>query len=166
MTRKNSGFTLIETLIYLALYGIIIGGTLVSVFNIFESHNRNQAKAMLEEEGAYLIGKIDWALSGANSVDTPTTNKLAIERAELPTNQNPLTFEITSGNLTLTRGTNSGEILNNSNVKLQNLTFTHVTPSEESVLPESLTATFMLIAKTSEGFEISRIFSSTKYLRK
>lgn len=165
-TNSNTGFSLIETILYLALYGIIIGGLVISVFNIFESHNRNKSKAMLVEEGLYLLNKIDWALSGAQSVNTATDHQISIRTLNLPENQNPLKLDFDSGNMRLTRGLSNPKILNNSNTSVENLTFTHTVLSGVGIAPESITASFTLSTKTVEGFNLSQFFTTTKYLRK
>jgi len=68
---KQSGFTLIETIIYIALLGFIIGGGLIAVFNILEGSGRTR-EAMYREQEAYFIGrKIDAILSEATSISEP-----------------------------------------------------------------------------------------------
>ena len=69
--KYRSGFTLIEVIIYLALFSILIGGALVSAYSLIESNERNQTKAIVQNEGAFVLAKIDWALSGIQSVDQP-----------------------------------------------------------------------------------------------
>ncbi len=66
---KNSGFTLIETMIYIALFALIMTGTIVSIYGILGSSARNQLKAMVQEEGSFLVGKVDWSLNGASSIE-------------------------------------------------------------------------------------------------
>ena len=56
------GFTLIETIVYLALFSILMGGAIVAAFNIFESAGRQQTHTMLQEEGNFLIAKINEAV--------------------------------------------------------------------------------------------------------
>jgi type II secretory pathway pseudopilin PulG len=72
--RRGSGFTLIETLLYIALFGIIIVGIVASAYVFFESSDRNQTKSMLQSEGDFLIAKIDYALDGATAVTIPAAN--------------------------------------------------------------------------------------------
>src|SRR4051812_3687096 len=67
------GFTLIETLVYLALFTLIIGGFGSASYMLFETNDRNQTKAMLQEEKDFLIGKIEWELSGAKTVTAPAS---------------------------------------------------------------------------------------------
>ena len=69
---KSNGFTLIETIVYLALFSIMMGGAIVALFNLFESSGRELTHIMLQEEGNFIIAKINWAISGAQSVNQPS----------------------------------------------------------------------------------------------
>ena len=59
----QKGFTLIETIIYIFIFSIIMTGSVISIYAIIGGESRNRTEAMVEEEGSFLIGKIDWALS-------------------------------------------------------------------------------------------------------
>lgn len=50
-------FTLIEAIIYLALFSIVIGGALMSAAALFEGAGSDTAKARLQEEGAFMLEK-------------------------------------------------------------------------------------------------------------
>ena len=78
--KTNTGFTLIETLIYIGLFALIISGVLASVFMILGNNARLQAKAMIQEEGSFLIGKVDWALSGIESASVSNGNTLQVSK--------------------------------------------------------------------------------------
>src|SRR5581483_3447430 len=69
--KSAPGFTLIEVVVYLALFAILFGGAVLAAYNIVESSGRNQSKADIQQEGEFIIGKINWALSGAASVSSP-----------------------------------------------------------------------------------------------
>jgi hypothetical protein len=164
MTRSpyNRGFTLIETVLYLALFGIVIGGAIVGAYSIFESAAHNQTKAMVIEEGSYLTGKIDWLLSNAADVTvTPTT--LLVTKFD----GSAATIALSGGNFTLTGATLP---LNNSNITVEALSgtpvFVHTLASGSGVNPESVRATFRLSTHTLSGFVFSQDFSTAKYLRK
>lgn len=155
----QKGFTLIEMLIYLALFSLIIGGFLVATFQIIQGNDSAQQKAVVEEEANFLLRKIDWALSGVGSINAPlpglTRPTLSITKPGLPAGQNPLVFNFSSGNIWLQRGTGSPAILNSSNVAISNLLFNHIPASAQK--PEAVKASFNI------G---SRVFETTKYLRK
>lgn len=65
---NESGVTLLETLVYIALFSVIIGGTLVAVFQIVESTSKSQARVLALSEGTFIISKIKWLSSGAESI--------------------------------------------------------------------------------------------------
>lgn len=160
------GFTLIETMVYLALYAILIGGAITAAFGMFESAERNQMKAMVELEGIYLIGKIDWALTGATTVDVSPTGTLYVNRSGISASDNPLIFDVAGGMLRLTRGAGIVQSLNNTNVSVGSLTFVHATSSGDGTNPESIKASFSLNARTPNGLLYSQNFETVKYLRK
>lgn len=165
--NNQRGFSLIETIIYLALYGIIIGGIVISIYGIFESGNRNQTKAMVQEEGTYLLGKIDWALTGATSASVSPSNKLLyVNRNGLPSLDNPLTFDTSGGDMKLSRGIDAPERISNTNVSVTNVNFIHTTESSDGVTPESVKTSFTLSALTPNGMTYSQDFSTIKFLRK
>jgi len=58
-------FTLIETLMYLALLSVLMSGSLVSAYAIAESAERNRAAAWLEQEGLFLLRSVHWDIQGA-----------------------------------------------------------------------------------------------------
>lgn len=163
----QKGFTLIEVLIYLGLFAMLLGGAVVASYSIFESSGRNQTKSMLEEEGDFLLAKINWALSGAQSVNSPTQNAtstfLSVVKWDTSIG-NPIIINPVGVNLTVSRGTNPAQVLNNTNVTVSNILFKHTYKSASE--PESVDSHFTLTAKTSTGATVSRDFDSTNYLRK
>jgi len=54
------GFTLIETLLYIALAGFLMTGTMLTVFGLLESASKNSSAAVVQNEGAFVIRKIEW----------------------------------------------------------------------------------------------------------
>jgi prepilin-type N-terminal cleavage/methylation domain-containing protein len=65
------GFTLIECLIYLALFGLVMSGTMSGFVALTESANRAQTLALLDTEGSFLIQKIDYDLAQTGTTSIP-----------------------------------------------------------------------------------------------
>ena len=63
--KNQLGFTLIEVLIYLALFGLVFSGLFVSAFAVIENIGRNDAQIMVQEEGDFLLAKIEREASRA-----------------------------------------------------------------------------------------------------
>ena len=161
--RKNSGFTLIEMLVYLGLFSILIGGALVAAFGIFESNGRNQTKAIVQTEGQFLTAKIDWALSGIQSVDSPPDGTPGALLQVTKYGGGTIKISLSSPNVEIQRGVASAKILNNSNVEIKNLLFTHKKPSDGN--QESVEARFTVAARTGTGAVFTEEFFTIKYIR-
>ncbi len=165
--QNQKGFTLIETILYLALYGIIIGGILISVYLILESSRENDMKAMVEQEGAYILSKVDWALAGATSASVePSGQKLSVLRENISENENPLLFDASSDSIYISRGSRTAQALNNTNTASSDAVFIHALDSGNGILPESISFSFTLTARSSRGSPYSQNFSTIRYLRK
>lgn len=67
----KSGFTLLETIIYIALLGMIMSGALVTSYQLIDGASASDSKATIQEEGNFVLRKINWALTGVQSIATP-----------------------------------------------------------------------------------------------
>lgn len=62
--KNNSGFTLIEFLIYLGLFLVIFSGLLGGIMAVAQSVGGDDARVMAQAEGEFLMAKITGALPG------------------------------------------------------------------------------------------------------
>lgn len=69
--KISSGFTLIETIIYIALLSIIMSGALITSYQLIDGASTLDSKATTQEEGNFVLRKINWALTGAQVIATP-----------------------------------------------------------------------------------------------
>jgi prepilin-type N-terminal cleavage/methylation domain-containing protein len=163
----NRGFTLIETMVYLALYAIIVTGALAAAYSIFESSARNQAQAMVQEEGSYLIGKVDWTVTNVTSIQSPAAGPLGGTILTVTKFDGSTVSIQQSGNdLQISENGNPFQKLNNTNIGVSGVTFIHTSPSADGINPQSIYASITVNATTSDGHVYSRDFSTIKYLRK
>src|SRR3989338_8659804 len=160
-----AGFTLIEVVVYLGLFSIIIGGGVASAYAVIESSARNETKAMMQEEGDFLIGKINWALSGASAVNSPPSD--GTPGTKLNTNKyDGTTVQIKLDGTDLTIDEGGGVVtLNNTAVQVTDLTFIHVRTGSV-VNPESVTARFTISPKNANLIDFNQTLMNTYYLRK
>lgn len=166
--RTKGGFTLIETIIYVALFAFIMTSALVSVYSILSSSARNQTKAMVQEEGSFLLGKIDWALSGISSASVSNGgNTLSVIKFDTSI-ASPVVITLQNESFFIKRGGGPSRQLNNTNVTVSCASdcFERVAGSGDGINPESVEANFTVSAKTSDGLSFSQDFSTIKYLRK
>ncbi len=153
---KNRGFTLIEVIIYLALFSVIIGGAMSGVYQLVQSNDANAQKIIVEQEGNFLLRKIDWALSNVANVTVPAEaasgQTLKIDKVNYT--QNPIEFNLAGSNLELKKGGGSAVALNSSYTLLSDLLFEHLPPS--GAKPAAIKTSFKLNGQS---------FSTTKYFR-
>ncbi|MEI6660188.1 MAG: prepilin-type N-terminal cleavage/methylation domain-containing protein [bacterium] len=76
--KHNRAFTLIEAVIYIALFGILMSGVIVATDQLIQGSHRNEQSISIQEEGTFIIRKINWALSSASSVSSLKENTLVI----------------------------------------------------------------------------------------
>ena len=98
----NKGFTLLETIIYLALFSVLMSGALVAVYSLLQSSTQNLAAISIQEEGMFINRKLSWALGGATIVTIPDSHTLIITRPDLGI-QSPLTITEHGGTFTIAR---------------------------------------------------------------
>ncbi len=147
--KNNSGFTLIEVIVYIALFSIIIGGGMIAVYEVIQSTDAGTNHVTMEEEANFLLRKINWALTGATSFTTGSS--LSIIKSG-----STYVFDLNSGNLQLTDG-GTIYILNSSSISVSSLSY-------NSIGSNGVTTSFTL--KTIQnGRNVTESFSTTKYLR-
>jgi prepilin-type N-terminal cleavage/methylation domain-containing protein len=142
---KNNGFTLLETIIYIALFGIIMSGAVVTTYQLLESGRHNQIAIFTQEEGMFLSRKITWALTGATEVSVNAAkNVLIITRPDL-SSESPLVLEATTSTMTLKRTGGTASILSGDRFLIADVVFTK-TPALGEV-PVSIETKFSVNGK-------------------
>jgi type II secretory pathway pseudopilin PulG len=171
ITRKSAGgFTLIEVIVYLALFAIMFGGAMTVAYNVIESSGRNQTRALLQEEGDFLIAKINWTLSGAQTVVLPNPGSPSSVLTVNKFDGTSVTVNLNGQTVQLVNSIDTYQ-LNNSSALVQvvpspSLVFTHTSSSGDGVNPEKVDAKFTLTANTPTGAVMTQDFFTTVYLRK
>lgn len=155
VTHKR-GFTLIETIVYIALLSILISGSILITYQITQGTENVNTKTTTDEEAHFLLRKIDWTLSGITAINDPAAGSsgagLSVDKINGP---NPLVFDLDSGNVRLSRASGGFTILNSENVMVSGLLFEHIAPV--GTKPAAVRVSFTLGG---------RQFEQTRYIRK
>jgi archaellum component FlaF (FlaF/FlaG flagellin family) len=154
------GFTLIETIVYLALFTMIIGGFVSASYSLSENAGRNQTKAMLQDEEDFIVGKILSSLESANAISLPGSSSSGSALNFTTYAGGSVTVSLSGSNVIWNGGVMP---LNNANVSLTQLTFTH---TGSGTNPESVQVDITANAKTPNGMTITESLSATHYIRK
>lgn len=145
---RQSGFTLIETLIYIALFAILIGGGITAAYGIIEGSDRTSSHAIVEQEGIFVLRKLNWAMTGATDANV-FGSTLTINRGST------VTFSVSASAIEM-----NSALLTSLNVKASSVSFVEV-PAVVGGRPKSVKASFWLTGTKGN----KQYFETTKYLR-
>lgn len=128
LRKSGAGFTLIETIIYAALFSTIIGLVLGAVYQIVDGSGALEKSINTDAEAQFLTRKIEWALGSISVVNLPVSGSTGATLSVNKLNyaQNPIIFDLDSNNLRIKEGASNPVILNSSNVTISNLQFQHL----------------------------------------
>lgn len=140
--KFTTGFTLLEMIIYIALFSIMIGGLIMTSFLLVQNSYKTENQITIQGEINFVLKKIDWVINQAKDINLPTSNIL------LATKDNGDNIEIKHENNKITL---NGDDITTINVRVDKLIF-----EEINEIPKGLK-----INLTINGQEIKY----TKYLK-
>ncbi len=156
--KLQSGFTLIELIVYLALFGILFSGAVAGTYSILESSGKNQSRVMMQEEGEFLLAKISWVVSGANTAQVLNGDQLLVSST-----LDNFEFKQNGDNLVWVKNSGPEVLLNNSAVRLKNLSFVDIASGNGQ---KGIRYGFNLETNVPSGAIMTSNFESIVYLRK
>lgn len=104
---KTAGFTLLETIIYVALFSVLMSGSIITVYQLLESTEINQTALLVQAEALFVNQKLSWAFSGATEVTVISSSTLRITRPDSGLD-NPLYFTVWNGAWYVSRDNTDG----------------------------------------------------------
>lgn len=154
---NNHGFTLIETLIYIALFALIMGSGVAASFYIIDSAEKEKTSINAIADAQFFLRKMDWALTGVDAVNFPPSGasgfSLSVNKHGF--SSNPVIIDALSGHARVAVGLGSPIELTGDRVTIANLLFQNIPAT--SPKPAAIKATF-----TANGAD----YELTRYLRK
>ena len=67
------GFTIVEMLVYIALLGILMTGALLGAWQLLQGSAQISGRTVTQDEESFVLHKIDWALTGAKTITSPSS---------------------------------------------------------------------------------------------
>ncbi len=131
-----------ETMIYIALFGLLMTGAVVGTYNLVEGSNHNVAAAGIQEEGIFLNRKINWALTGASDATVSASgDTVTITRTDLGA-QSPLVISGNGTIMTIARGVGVPIQLNSDRYPVSNVKFSYTASANGR--PPSVSVNFLI----------------------
>ena len=128
LVNKNTGFTLIETLVYIAIFSIFIG-SLISFLNLMTtSRINNQITLEVNNQGNELIRTITQSIRNSDSINSPNAGATSatLDLSTSTGSTNPTVFSESGGVLYMTEGVGDPIALTNGKVSISNVIFSNL----------------------------------------
>lgn len=128
-TNYRSGFTLLEAIIYSALFGILLTGVLLTSYPLLEGSARGREKAYIEMETIFIMAKIRYALAHNITTKNALSNLVPqegdIATSTLHSKSGGFTFQSQGTDLIYSEGLASLSPLHSSRNKITNFFVIH-----------------------------------------
>lgn len=118
---KISGFTLLETIIYCALFSVLMTGALITTYALLSSSVSIAEKTNAIAESTFINQKLSWAVSGTKDIIKIDEKTVHIIRPDLGKNS-PLIFYFYNEQLYLSRNTSTPQLISGNSYKVKNET--------------------------------------------
>jgi type II secretory pathway pseudopilin PulG len=115
---KNLGFTLLETIIYCALFSILMTGALVTIYALMSSSENIKEKTNTVAESTFVNQKLAWAIIGAEEIVKVDNETTMIARPDLGVDS-PLVINFNNEQLFISRGTSTPQLLVGADFNIQ-----------------------------------------------
>ena len=137
LPKFTTGFTIIEMIIYVALFSIIMGSLVATAFYLSKSAIDTSGKVTTEEEINFVLKKFDWAFTGAesDSIDVGTPNQLSLENESV--SPDPIVIRLNGENDIEMEIEGDVHLLTTKNVSVEDLNFSF--DSDTRMLSAALT---------------------------
>jgi Tfp pilus assembly protein PilW len=166
--RSKKGFSLVETIIYVAIFSIFIAGTASFMSGISASRLNNQMVLEINDQGSKAMKMITQSIRDASQVNSPTIGNTALNLSLATpfSTTSPTVFSESGGVLYITEGSGSAVALTNNKVIVSDLLFSNMSrPSTTNIIKISFKLT-SVNASTSPSGQYSFTFNGSGGLRR
>ena len=135
--KANSGFTLIESLIYVALIGLVVSGFISFSLSISDLRNKNYVTQEVQANARTALNLITQKILSANSVNIGSSifgsdpGELSLSMTNESKNPTIINLNVDNGILQITEGLSSAVAVTSNKVKITNLVFANLTSTGE-----------------------------------
>lgn len=128
----RQGFTLVETMIYIAIVGAVMASFIGFSISVSDSRNKNYVVQEVQANGRFALNMMSREIREAQDVVRPAGGSSTAElELEMSGSEPNAEFSVASGTLEFTQGGNPTRAVTSNNTEVTNLRFTNHTPSGE-----------------------------------
>ncbi|GEM_PF-1497968 len=126
--RSTKGLSLVETLLYTLIVGIVVSGFLLFIYSVITAAERSQGNMELADAKLFIEQKLEWVMQGASAINVPGANATGGTLTVTKTNfaENPVTIDSVGGVVRVQTSVVLATPLTPSEVTISNLSFNHI----------------------------------------
>lgn len=165
--RTQSGFSLVELLLYLGMTAIILSGVSFFFVSMLQARVKHQTINEVEQQGQQAMATITQTIRNAENITSPATGASAgsLTLDVVSGSLDPTVFDLSGGILRVTEGAGAAQSLTTSAVTASGLTIQNLTrPTTQGVLRVQFTLTKTSTSGRNE-FSYSKTFRGSASLR-
>jgi Tfp pilus assembly protein PilE len=145
-SASKAGFTLIETIIYVALFSILFTGILVSSYSFFIGAQQISAQVVKENESAFVARKIAALLQSANAITAPSSGNSGTSLTFSTYAGDTYSFTTSADAITLSKNGGTPAVLSADRVVFSSFSATHT--AAFGGVPRKIEYSFMVDGNT------------------
>jgi len=167
MPQVQSGFTLVELLLYVSISSILLLVLSLFLSILLESRVKSQIIAEVDQQGAQVVQIITQAVRNATGVNIPVQGSSAstLSVSTYDAGLNPTVFDLSGGEIRMTEGVGSVVKLTNTRVTANGLMLTNLSRTgTPGVIRIQFTLTYVNNSGRNE-YNYTRTFYASASLR-
>lgn len=126
--KQNKGFTLIELILYIAILTIMMNALIPFAWNIIQAGAKSSTEQEVFSTARYVSERIKYEIRNASGINSVSANSISL--TELVAANNPTVIDLSANQVRIKLGASSPVVLNSTNTKVTDLTFTNYTSSD------------------------------------
>ncbi len=165
--KAQSGFTLLESMLYIAIAAVVVMGSTFFYQILLESRIKNQTIAEVEQQGAKVMRLMTETVRNASAINQPPEGEKdsTLSLATYSGVTDPTIFAVSDGVIGIQEGSGKPVSLTNSRISVSDLMFHNVSRSgTPGIVRLEFTLTYVNASGRNE-YAYSKTFSSSAALR-
>lgn len=163
--RSRSAFSLVETIIYIALFSGLASFVIVVFYQLIGGSEQHKNRVEVDTEANFMMQKMVWAITGAKKINQPTggatSTSLSLNKFNYA--ENPIVFDMGINNLRLSKASSTPTLIGSSRVFVNQALFEHIPAVQSS--PEGVKITLKVVSSDISRPQASTTLQNTIYLR-
>lgn len=121
--KIQSGFTMIETLLYIAIISVIVTSFVLYGWNIIQGGAKSSHQEEVSSTARYVSQRIKYEIRNASAINSVSATEISL--AEIDSAKNPTVISFATGQITVKQGTGATVAINPSSTNISSFVFTN-----------------------------------------